>query len=61
MPGNLKQLCPIYARNCHMYIGIVALYLIDRIDSSSKIVEHWAKRDDLGLLQQLGVIPKQGI
>lgn len=34
--------------------------VIDRIDSSSKIVEHWAKRDDLGLLQQLGVIPKQG-
>ncbi|MGB8036236.1 MAG: ester cyclase [Nitrososphaeraceae archaeon] len=34
--------------------------VIDRIDSSSKIVEHWAKRDDLGLLQQLGVIPQQG-
>jgi steroid delta-isomerase-like uncharacterized protein len=34
----------------------VTAIVIDRI-ANGKIVEHWAKRDDLGLLQQLGAIP----
>jgi predicted ester cyclase len=29
---------------------------IDRIQNG-KIVEHWVNRDDLGMLQQLGMIP----
>ena len=29
---------------------------IDRI-KNGKVVEHWVNRDDLGMLQQLGVIP----
>ncbi len=27
---------------------------------NSKIAEHWGNRDDLGMLQQLGVIPSMG-
>ena len=55
-------------RSWGIFLGLQSVYthlatsgiVIDRIDSSSKIVEHWAKRDDLGLLQQIGVIPQQG-
>ncbi len=25
-----------------------------------KVVEHWAVRDDLGLMQQLGIVPSEG-
>jgi predicted ester cyclase len=25
-----------------------------------KVVEHWAVRDDLGLMQQLGIVPAEG-
>ena len=28
--------------------------------ADGKIVEHWANRDDLGMMQQLGAIPDQG-
>ncbi len=34
----------------------VTAIVIDRI-VNGRIVEHWAGRDDLGLLQQLGLIP----
>jgi len=33
---------------------------IDRYDAESKIVEHWESYDQLGMLQQLGVIPTPG-
>jgi len=33
---------------------------IDRYDTESKIVEHWESYDQLGMLQQLGVIPTPG-
>lgn len=34
----------------------IAAIAIDRV-SDGKITEHWVVRDDLGMLQQLGVIP----
>jgi steroid delta-isomerase-like uncharacterized protein len=36
----------------------VSAIAIDRI-VNGRIVEHWAVRDDLGLVQQLGLIPSQ--
>jgi steroid delta-isomerase-like uncharacterized protein len=31
-----------------------------RINADGKIAEHWGKFDDLGMMQQLGVIPEPG-
>lgn len=37
----------------------VSAIVVDRF-VDGRIVEHWAARDDLGMLQQLGVIPTPG-
>jgi steroid delta-isomerase-like uncharacterized protein len=37
----------------------VTAIVIDQF-SNGRIVEHWAGRDDLGMMQQLGVIPQLG-
>jgi predicted ester cyclase len=40
---------------------IVNVSLIDVVRiSDGKVVEHWSVGDDLGMMQQLGVIPKPG-
>jgi hypothetical protein len=37
----------------------VHLYLLGRfqLERDGQIAEHWRKSDDLGLMQQLGVVP----
>ncbi|HKP94827.1 MAG TPA: ester cyclase [Fibrobacteria bacterium] len=35
---------------------IITATVVERI-KDGKVMEHWANRDDLGLLQQLGVVP----
>jgi predicted ester cyclase len=37
----------------------VSATVIDRI-KDSKVIEHWANRDDLNFLQQIGLIPRLG-
>jgi predicted ester cyclase len=37
----------------------VSATVIDRI-KDGKVVEHWANRDDLAFLQQIGLIPRLG-
>jgi steroid delta-isomerase-like uncharacterized protein len=37
----------------------ISATVIDRI-KDSKVVEHWANRDDLAFLQQIGLIPRLG-
>jgi predicted ester cyclase len=41
------------ATNNELEMTAVAIHL----DADGKLVEHWSNTDELGLMQQLGVIP----
>jgi|SRR5215213_10807529 len=38
----------------------VTATVIERTGENGKVKEHWGNRDDLGLLQQIGIIPPSG-